>query len=44
MERCWSVVFEKSGLIIESLEGQYDPNKITNDGYHYFSKFLIGRQ
>lgn len=44
MERCWSVVFEKSGLVVETLEGEYNPDKITNDGYHYFSKFLIGRQ
>lgn len=44
MERCWSVVFEKSGLTIVPLEGDYSNSKIIGDEYYYFTKYLIGRQ
>jgi hypothetical protein len=44
MERCWWIIFNKSGLTIEPLEGVYDYNKIIKNEYHYFSKYLTGRQ
>ena len=44
MERCWSVIFEKSGLNIIPFEGEFDYTKIINDEYVYFRKYFGDRQ
>ena len=44
MERCWSVIFEKSGLNIIPFEGEFDYAKIINDEYVYFRKYFGDRQ
>jgi len=40
MERGWSVLFEKYGLRLDSLEGSYDFDKLINDQYSQFRKII----
>lgn len=43
MERCWSVIFEKYNLTIDSVEGEHNDYKINNDLYQYFTKIKPAR-
>lgn len=38
MERGWSIIFKKYGITIESLEGSWNPTKLSNDEYVFFTK------
>jgi len=44
MERGWSILFKKYGFEINSLEGEYDYQKLVNDGYTHFKKYLPYRK
>ena len=44
MERCWSVIFEKSGLNIIPFEGDLDEEKVKRNEYVYFRKYYESRQ
>ena len=44
MERCWSVIFEKSGLNIITFEGDLDEEKVKRNEYVYFRKYYESRQ
>lgn len=43
MERGWSVIFKLNNINIKSLCGFFDINKIINDKYEYFTKYLPNR-
>jgi hypothetical protein len=43
MERGWAVLFNKYGLSIDPLEGEYDYGKLVNDQYSQFKKIFCGR-
>jgi hypothetical protein len=38
MERCWDIIFKKTNLIVDNLEGNHNDLKINNDDYQYFTK------
>jgi hypothetical protein len=38
MERCWDIIFKKTSLTVDNLEGNHNDLKINNDGYQYFTK------
>lgn len=40
MERGWSILFDKNGIDIESIEGVYDDHKIRNNGHTTFNKIF----
>ena len=44
MERGWSIIFKKYAFEIDSLEGDYNYEKLINDGYTYFKKYLPYRR
>ena len=43
MERCWSIIFKKYNLTIDSLEGEHNDFKINNDRYQFFTKIKPNR-
>jgi hypothetical protein len=38
MERCWDIIFKKTNLTVDNLEGSHNDLKINNDDYQYFTK------
>jgi hypothetical protein len=38
MERGWSILFKRYGINVESIQGNWNPNKLSNDEYSLFTK------